>query len=86
MTHEFKTGQHLCRIGGVTFGGQPGQYPTVVCSSIFQKGDRVFEGKRKEGFDEKRAEDLLKAQEKLSEETGVPGMADIVANTGEEFE
>ena len=86
MTHEFKTGQHLCRIGGVTFGGQPGQYPTVVCSSIFQKGDRVFEGKRKEGFDEKRAEDLLKAQEKLSEETGVPGMADIVANAGEEFE
>jgi tetrahydromethanopterin S-methyltransferase subunit H len=70
----------------VKFGGQPGQYPTVIVPSIFQKGDRVFEGaKRKEGFNEKRAEELLKTTEKLSQETGVPCMADIVANTGEEF-
>lgn len=82
----FETAQKICEIGGVKFGGQPGQYPTVVCSSIFQKGDRVFEGKRKEGFDEKRAEELLKTQDKLWEESGVPGMADIVANTGKEFE
>ncbi len=82
---QFTTEQKVCEIGGVKFGGQPGEYPTVCCSSIFQKGDRVFEGKRKEGFNEKRAEDMLKAQEKLSEETGVPGMADIVANTGDEF-
>jgi tetrahydromethanopterin S-methyltransferase subunit H len=41
---------------------------------------------RKEGFDEKRAEELLKTQERLTEETGIPGMADIVANTGQEFE
>jgi tetrahydromethanopterin S-methyltransferase subunit H len=82
---QFATEQKVCEIGGVKFGGQPGEYPTVCCSSIFQKGDRVFEGKRKEGFNEKRAEDMLKTQEKLSEETGVPGMADIVANTGDEF-
>jgi len=83
---KFETTQKVCEIGGVKFGGQPGAYPTVVCSSIFQKGDRVFEGKRKEGFDEKRAEELLKTQDKLASETGVPGMADIVANTGKEFE
>ena len=82
----FETEQKLCEIGGVKFGGQPGDYPTVVCSSIFQKGDRVFEGKRKEGFDEKRAGELLKTQDKLWAETGVPGMADIVANTAKEFE
>ena len=82
----FETEQKVCEIGGVKFGGQPGEYPTVVCSSIFQKGDRVFEGKRKEGFDEKKAEDLLKTQDKLWSETGVPGMADIVANTAKEFE
>ncbi|MBW1797009.1 MAG: tetrahydromethanopterin S-methyltransferase [Deltaproteobacteria bacterium] len=84
--HVFETEQKVCEIGGVKFGGQPGQYPTVVCSSIFQKGDRIFEGKRKEGFDEKRAEELLKAQDRLWAETGVPGMADIVANTAKEFE
>jgi tetrahydromethanopterin S-methyltransferase subunit H len=77
--------QQVCNVGGVKFGGQPGEYPTVVCSSIFQKGDRVFEGKRKEGFDEKLAEKLLKNQDKISAESGVPGMADIVANTGKEF-
>ena len=81
----FETAQKVCNVGGVKFGGQPGEYPTVVCSSIFQKGDRVFTGKRKEGFDEQRAGELLKAQDKLWAETGVPGMADIVANTGEEF-
>lgn len=78
--------QKVCEIGGVKFGGQRGEYPTVVCSSIFQKGDKVFEGRRKEGFDENRAEELLKTQDKLSKETGIPGMADIVANTAKEFQ
>ncbi len=82
---QLSTEQKICEIGGVKFGGQPGEYPCVCCSSIFQKGDRVFEGKRKEGFNEKRAGELLKTQDKLWEETGVPGMADIVANTKEEF-
>ena len=31
------------------------------------------------------AEDLLKTQDRLRSETGIPGMADIVANTGKEF-
>lgn len=83
--YRFKREQKVCEIGGVKVGGQPGEYGTVVISSIFQKGDKVFEGKRKEGFNEKRAEELLRRQDKLSEETGVPGMADIVANTGAEF-
>ncbi|MCJ7687278.1 MAG: hypothetical protein MUO68_23615 [Desulfobacteraceae bacterium] len=86
MMFNFSTEQKVCEVGGVKFGGQPGQYPTVICSSIFQKGDRVFEGKRKDGFDEKRAEELLRSQDKLWAETGVPGMADVVANTGKEFE
>ena len=81
----FEREQKVCEVGGVKFGGQPGDYPTVVCSSIFQKGDRVFQGKRKQGFDEQKAGELLRTQDRLSQETGVPGMADIVANTGEEF-
>ncbi|MDM8539622.1 hypothetical protein QUF90_00905 [Desulfococcaceae bacterium HSG9] len=83
---QLSTEQKVCAVGGVKFGGQPGEYPCVCVSSIFQKGDRVFTGKRKEGFDEKRAKELLATQTRLSQETGVPGMADIVANTGKEFE
>ncbi|MBW1997871.1 MAG: tetrahydromethanopterin S-methyltransferase subunit H [Deltaproteobacteria bacterium] len=83
--YRFQKEQDVCEIGGVRFGGQPGQYPTVVVPSIFQKGDRVFEGRRKEEFDEKSAEELVRTAEKLSRETGIPCMADIVANSGEEF-
>ncbi|UCE33643.1 MAG: tetrahydromethanopterin S-methyltransferase [Deltaproteobacteria bacterium] len=83
---HFSTEQKVCEIGGVRLGGQPGDYPTVVVPSLFQKGDRVLEGtKRKEEFNRKRAEELLRMTEKLSAETGVPCMADIVANTGAEF-
>lgn len=79
--------QKICNIGGVEVGGQPGQLPTVVVSSIFQKGDRVFEGaKRKGGFNKKRAREIIETQDRISQETGIPGMADIVANTGKEFE
>jgi tetrahydromethanopterin S-methyltransferase subunit H len=83
---QFTAEQKICEIGGVKVGGQASDYPTVVVPSLFQKGDRVFEGaKRKEGFNRKRAEELLRMTEKLSAETGVPCMADIVANTGAEF-
>lgn len=83
---QFSTKQKICEIGDIKVGGQPGEYPTVVIPSIFQKGDKVFEGaKRKEGFNERRAEKLLRTTDKLSKDTGVPCMADIVANTGEEF-
>lgn len=59
MELTFQTEQKVCEIGGVKFGGQPGQYPTVVVPSIFQKGDRVFEGaKRKEGFNQDKAREM----------------------------
>ena len=69
---QFSNKQNVCEIGGVKFGGQPGEYPTVIVPSIFQKGDKVFDGKRKEGFDESRAAELLKTCDRLWMETGVP--------------
>lgn len=83
---RFATEQKVCEIGGIKFGGQPGDYPTVICPSIFQKGDKVFEGKRKEGFDTERATELVKMCDKLCTETGIPYMADIVGTKAEEFE
>ena len=41
---RFETEQQVCQVGSVTFGGQPGEYPTVIIPSIFQKGDQIFEG------------------------------------------
>lgn len=86
MRIEFETEQKVCEVGGVKFGGQPGENPTVVVPSIFQKGDRVFQGaKRNEGFNQEKAKELLQTTQKLSQESGVPAMADIVANTAAEF-
>ena len=79
---RFATEQKVCEIGGIKFGGQPGEYPTVIVPSIFQKGDKVFEGKRKEGFDTERATELVKMCDKLCAETGIPYMADIVGTKG----
>lgn len=82
---RFETEQKVCEIEGIKFGGQPGDYPTVICPSIFQKGDKVFEGGRKAGFSHERATELIKMCDKLTEQTGIPYMADIVATKGDQF-
>ena len=81
---RFETDPKTYEIGGVKLGGQPGEYPTIACFSIFQESDRLFDkGSRRKGFNEERAEELLKTADKFTEETGVPVMADIVASPGE---
>lgn len=83
---KFETEPKTYEIGGVKLGGQPGQYPTIACFSIFQESDRLFDkGSRRKGFNEPRAEELLKTADKFWEETGVPVMADIVVSPGEKF-
>ena len=63
-----------------------GSIPRWWCLPYFRRGDRVFEGaKRKEGFNQTRAAELLQATQRLSTESGVPAMADVVANTADEF-
>ena len=83
---RFEKGPKVYEIGGIKLGGQPGDYPTIACFSIFQESDKLFDkGARRKGFNEKRAEELLKTADKFYEETGVPPMADIVASPGEKF-
>ena len=38
----FEAEQHAYDIGGVTFGGQPGEYPIVLAASIFYLGDKLI--------------------------------------------
>jgi tetrahydromethanopterin S-methyltransferase subunit H len=83
---RFSTEQKVCEIGGAKFGGQPGDYPTVCCFSIFQESDKIFDkGSRRKGFNEARATELLNAADKLWQDTGAIAMADIVASPGEKF-
>ena len=84
---RFSKDPNVYEIGGVKVGGQPGDYPTVCCFSIFQESDKLFDkGSRRKGFNEQRATELLKKTENMWKETGVPAMADIVASPGEKIQ
>jgi tetrahydromethanopterin S-methyltransferase subunit H len=82
---HFKREQKVAEIGNIRIGGQPGENPTLLIGSIFHKGDALIQSRKDRRFDRKRAEELIKTQERLSRETGLPCMLDIVANSGEEF-
>ena len=66
-------------------GGQPGENPPVLIGSMFHKGDRLLHSRLGKDFDRKGAGDLLKKQEELSQQTGLPAMVDLVGNTGDEL-
>lgn len=80
-----KNEQKVCQIGSWKIGGQPGDNPPLLVSSMFHKGDRIL-GKRKAGeFDRDKATTYIKRQEELSEQTGIPAITAMVANTADEM-
>lgn len=66
-------------------GGQPGENPPILIGSMFHKGDRLLHSRLGKDFDRTGAGDLLKKQEELSQQTGLPAMVDLVGNTGDEL-
>jgi tetrahydromethanopterin S-methyltransferase subunit H len=64
---SFTKEQHIYDIQGISFGGQPGMYPTVLFSGLFFKGKPDFNDAENH---------LLRAYE-LSERTGNPVIPDI---------
>lgn len=82
---RFKKEQKICKIGGIKFGGQPGENPTVLIGTMFYNGHKILESRKGCKFDKRRAEELINRQEELSDQTGIPAMLDLVANTAEEI-
>lgn len=82
---HFTRKQKIAEIGGIKIGGQPGENPIVLIGSIFHKGDELIEHRKEHRFNRKKARELIETQERLSRETGLPCMLDIVANSGDEF-
>lgn len=82
---RFKKPQRVVEIGDVKVGGQPGENPTVLLGTMFYNGHKIIESRKQGRFDKKRAEELINRQETLSEQTGVPGMVDLVANFPDEI-
>ncbi len=77
--------QKVCDIGGIKVGGQPGENPPLLIGSMFQKGDILLESRKEGRFDKKAATERIREMERLAEETGVPGMVAMVANTADEM-
>lgn len=80
---RLKNEQKIFDFAGFRVGGQPGENPPLLIASMFHNKDRILED-RKGNFDRDKARELIRKQEKLSSDTGIPAMVAMVANTPEE--
>ncbi len=76
--------QKVCNIGGVKVGGQPGENPPLLIGNMFQKGDILIESRKERKFNKEGAKERIHEMERLSQETGVPGLVGMVANALDE--
>ena len=81
---KYDSEQNVCNIGGIKVGGQPGQNPPLLIGNMFQKGDTLIESRKEGKFNKKEARERIREMERLSLETGIPGMVAMVANSLDE--
>lgn len=79
----FQKEQKVFTLSGIKIGGQPGENPPLMISSMFHNKDKIVQD-RKGNFDKVRAKEIILQQEEMSRVTGVPGMVAMVANTPDE--
>jgi tetrahydromethanopterin S-methyltransferase subunit H len=84
--YRFEREQSIVNIAGVRFGGQPGEFPTVLCGTIFYQGHTIVQDEDRGLFDKDKAEMLVSRQAQLSQETGNPSVLHIYARTIAAFE
>ncbi len=77
--------QKVCQIGPWKVGGQPGDNPPLLVASMFHKGDRILRKRKAGEFDRDKAVGYIKRQEELSEQTGIPAITAMVANSADEM-
>jgi tetrahydromethanopterin S-methyltransferase subunit H len=82
---KYDSVQKVFNIGGIKVGGQPGQNAPLLIGNMFQKGDTLIESRKERKFNKKEAQKCIQEIERLSLETGVPGMVAMVANTPDEI-
>ena len=81
---KFDKEQKVCTIGGIKVGGQPGENAPLLIGNMFQKGDTLIESRKERKFNKTEAEERIHEMERLSQETGVPGLVAMVANAPDE--
>lgn len=77
--------QKVCRIQNLKVGGQLGENPPLLISSMFHNGDRILESRKDGRWDRAKGEEYIKRQEALAAATGIPALVAMVANSAEEM-
>jgi len=73
---SFTKEQHVVDFSGISIGGQPGRYPTVLIGGVFFKGDPDFQN----------AECQIQSMLMLSRKTGNPALPDFFIRKEKYFE
>ena len=77
--------QKIFDINGIKVGGQPGENPPLLVANMFQKGDTLLQSRKEHKFDRNGATERIRELERLIQETGIPGMVAMVANSADEM-
>lgn len=79
----FKRKQTVVDIGGVQFGGQPGENPTVLAGGVFFRGQPIIKNPDKGIFNEEMLGRWIQRMEDMMTLTGHPGLIQIYGATPE---
>lgn len=82
----FETEQVTYEIGGVTFGGQPGEYPTVLAASIFYLGDKLILDEPAGEFDAEGAHACVETIRAACTKAGVQLAIDMIGGSPQAME
>ncbi len=80
---KYDKSQTVFEFGKIKVGGQPGEYPTVLVSTMFYARHKIVSDEDKGIFDKDKAEELWKIQEEMGDITGLPYFNQIVGETPE---
>jgi tetrahydromethanopterin S-methyltransferase subunit H len=80
---KFDKKQEVFEVGGVKFGGQPGEYPTVLVGTMFYNRHKIVTDEDKGIFDKAEANRLWQSMVDMGDITGNPIVNQIVGETPE---
>jgi tetrahydromethanopterin S-methyltransferase subunit H len=80
---RFQNEQKILDIGGVNFGGQPGERRTVIIGSLFYPSHSMVSNRRIGEIDKEKLDEVLGKLHSSAEETGTPAAIMLYGETGE---
>ena len=78
---KFDKKQEVFEVGGVKFGGQPGQYPTILIGSMFYNRHNIVTDEDEGIFNKEAADNLWNHMLEMTDVTGNPCVNQIVGET-----